>query len=205
VDAAADGVPHQVERSGLLIGSPRVKMNSGACSPATWSMSGFPSPVDSSCGSRWGCAEARQCLQARSQACVTSQATRKGRSLQSRVGAVGSLIPGATNLCNALAVTKSDNPAQLWERFERHFYGTVGTRGGKSALGSAPFWLARARHNSPLSGYSPITTVLGNERHAPCCLSKKKSRADIKLCPAAPSSARLAAARDLRRTERVIE
>ena len=65
-------------RSGRFSGSPPVNTISGSPNSRTSSSNWIPSSVVSSRGCRQGSAEARQCRQARSQACVTSQITRKG-------------------------------------------------------------------------------------------------------------------------------
>src|ERR1035437_4428845 len=63
-----------------LSGSPPVKTKIGTCIAAIWSIRSLHSALDSSSGWAMGCAAARQCLQARSQDCVTSQIARKGVS-----------------------------------------------------------------------------------------------------------------------------
>src|SRR5437762_1486709 len=68
--------------SGRFIGSPPVRTNTGTPMEATWSISPWASWVESSKGCRRGSAQARQCTQARSQACVVSQITIKGFSLR---------------------------------------------------------------------------------------------------------------------------
>src|ERR1035437_6394992 len=52
----------------------------GMCMSEIWSISALPSALESSSGCAMGWAAARQCLQARSQDCVTSQMARKGVS-----------------------------------------------------------------------------------------------------------------------------
>lgn len=69
--------------SGLMMGSPPVSTSMGGRSSASRSMSRKASSWFSSSGCGRGWATALQCLHARAQARVTSQKTRKGRSLRS--------------------------------------------------------------------------------------------------------------------------
>src|SRR5208282_5082110 len=64
------------------------------CISAIWSMSALPSAFVNSSGWGMGCAAARQCLQARSQDCVTSQMARKGDSSKSIPPRAGMLCIG---------------------------------------------------------------------------------------------------------------
>src|ERR1035437_4391594 len=88
-----------------FIGSPPVKTKMGMCMSAIWSISALPSALESSSGWAMGWAAARQCLQARSQDCVTSQMARKGVSSKlspPRAGmlCIGSIRPPAESQQN---------------------------------------------------------------------------------------------------------
>jgi hypothetical protein len=65
--------------SGRFSGSPPVSTNTGASSAFTSSINRLASAVFSSNALRKGWAHARQCTQAKSQACVVSQITMNGR------------------------------------------------------------------------------------------------------------------------------
>jgi len=84
VHALAGGVADQLEDVLALHRSPPVKTKIGTPIAAISSISFLPSAVVSSSGWASGWAEARQCLQTRSQDCVTSQMARKGVSSKFR-------------------------------------------------------------------------------------------------------------------------
>src|ERR1035437_7342002 len=77
-----------------LIGWPPVKTKVGMCMSPIWSISTLPSAVEGSWGWAMGWAAARQCLQARSQDCVTSQMARKGVSTKLSPPRAGMLCIG---------------------------------------------------------------------------------------------------------------
>src|ERR1035437_3501696 len=84
----------------------------GMCMSEIWSISALPSALDSSSGCAMGWAAARQCLQARSQDCVTSQMARNGVSSKFNAPRAGILCIGCIRPPGESRQARVENPVR---------------------------------------------------------------------------------------------